>query len=101
MGYTAVYKKRYLNKLDKLLLYLENDWSLKTANQFLQILDKRIMAIKANPCIGKTTPFSDIRSILVGKQNRLYYRVLKNEIVILNMIDTRRNPKKNPFNKPA
>ena len=101
MGYKAIYKKRYLNKLDKLLLYLEKEWSPRTAFDFLSILEMRMNSIKTNPFIGKATPLNNTRSILISKQNRLYYRVINDEIIFLNMMDTRRNPKKNPFNKPA
>jgi plasmid stabilization system protein ParE len=83
------------------LLYLENEWSPQTAHNFLSLLDMRINAIKLNPYIGTITFINNTRSILVSKQNRLYYRVTKDSVIILNLIDTRRNPKKNPFNTPA
>lgn len=43
----------------------------------------------------------NIRSILVTKHNKVYYRVEKGNLIIINIIDTRRDPAKNPFNKTA
>jgi hypothetical protein len=41
------------------------------------------------------------QSVIVGKghQNKIYYRVEKSKLIIINLIDVRKNPKKNPFNK--
>lgn len=100
MAYPVIYKKRYLNSLDKLLEYLEKQWPAETASDFLNVLENCITAIKINPHIGIETKIKNTRSILITKHNRLYYRLKKEKIVILNMIDTRRNPSKNPFNKP-
>jgi len=38
----------------------------------------------------------DVRSILLTKHNRLYYRVKNNFIEILRVFDTRQNSMKNP-----
>ncbi len=95
----VIYKKRFLNKLDKLLLYLEKEWNQKVGLNFIDILQKKIELIKTHPEIGAVTIYKNVRAILISKQNKIYYRVGKNKIEILNMIDTRRNPTKNPFNK--
>ncbi len=38
---------------------------------------------------------NNVRSILSGKHNRVYYKIESNEIVIINIYDTRINLKKN------
>lgn len=99
MANQIIYKKRFLNKLDKLIAYLKKEWSIKVANEFLDKLVEKMQTIKQNPGIGGITEIENIRSILVTKHNKVYYKIEKNNIFVLNMIDTRRNPKKNPFNK--
>src|SRR5690349_2041437 len=98
MAYKIIYKKRFSNKLIRLLLYLENEWGQKAAINFLNELDKRINTIKEQPFIGKpsrTKP--EVRSVLIAKHNRVYYKTGDTVIVILNMYDMRSNPKKNPY----
>jgi plasmid stabilization system protein ParE len=99
MAQQIIYKKRFINKLNKLLLYLEREWSAAVANEFLDKLEDHLKKIKFYPTIGNLTSLKNTRSVLITKHNKIYYRVEKNKIVLINMIDTRRNPKKNPFNK--
>jgi hypothetical protein len=46
MAKQIIYKKRFLNKLDKLLIYLEKEWSITIANEFLDKLEEKMHAIK-------------------------------------------------------
>jgi plasmid stabilization system protein ParE len=94
-----IYKKRFLNKLDKLLTYLEKEWNITVANEFLDKLEEKIRIIKLHPTIGGTSAITNTRSILITSHNKIYYRIENNKIVVINMIDTRKNPKNNPFNK--
>ncbi|MGC4100331.1 type II toxin-antitoxin system RelE/ParE family toxin [Ferruginibacter sp.] len=99
MAEEIIYKKRFLNKLEKLLVYLEKEWNNTVANEYLDKLEEKIGLIKSRPTAGKITAIKNTRSILVSKHNRIYYRLNGNKIAVINMIDTRKNPKKNPFNK--
>ncbi len=68
----------------------------KFQNNFVRKLE--LLAIQ--PQIGvEVNSLKNIRSILITKHNRVYYRIEEDKIFVLNMIDTRKNPKKNPFNK--
>lgn len=99
MAQKVIYKKRFINKLEKLLLYLEKEWGQKSAAGFIDKLFEKLILIKKQPNAGALTLYKNTRSILITKQNKVYYRVKENAIEILNMMDTRRNPNKNPFNK--
>jgi Txe/YoeB family toxin of Txe-Axe toxin-antitoxin module len=64
----------------------------------LNKMDKRIETLKKQPFIGKPSERkSEVRTILITKHNRLYYKFSNDTIIILNMYDTRRNPRKNPY----
>lgn len=83
-----------------MLYYLETNWGDTVAINFKILLLEKLELLTTQPQIGlEVNSLKNIRSILITKHNRVYYRVEKNKIALLNLIDTRGNPKKNPFNK--
>ena len=94
-------KKRFINSMEKVHEYLEKEWNTAVADEFNRIADEKIKLISRQPDIGNVTAIANVRCVLAGRgyQNRIYYRVIKDRLIIINMIDTRKNPKKNPFNK--
>jgi plasmid stabilization system protein ParE len=98
MAYTIIVKKRFTRKVTLLLQYLEKKWGRKTAAEFENNLHKRIQQLALQPWMGiPSEKIAQVRSILITKHNRLYYRVSSNSIEIINLYDTRRSPKKNPY----
>src|SRR4051812_46065624 len=96
MVYPIVFKKRFQNKLGKLLIYLEDEFGLLIAQQFAKQLDKKFQSLQSQPFAGTpSVNFTNVRSILAGKHNRIYYKIEDNKIIVLNLYDTRINPKKN------
>lgn len=100
MAYKIIVKKRFTNKVIKLLDYLETSWSKEVAKKFLEKLDKRIDHLSNQPYTGiEIKTLKNVRSVLITKYNRLYYRIKDNDIEILNLYDTRINPQKNPYKR--
>jgi plasmid stabilization system protein ParE len=99
MAYTLVIKKRFQNKLLKVLEYLEEEWNMDVASKFVLTVEKRLSGLLTTPFSGAATGFKGVRSIFLTKQNRIYYKVSGSQIIILNMYDTRINPERNPYNK--
>ncbi len=98
MAYKIIYKKRFSNKLIKLLNYLEKEWSQEVAANFLGKLETRIDTLKKHPFVGKSSlKKPGIRAILITKHNRVYYKISNNKIIIINLYDTRANPMRNPY----
>ncbi|MEO6719586.1 MAG: type II toxin-antitoxin system RelE/ParE family toxin [Ferruginibacter sp.] len=98
MAYKIIYKKRFLNKLIKLLEYLKADWNEDVANTFINKLQKRLQTLSKQPYIGvPSSVIKPVRSILITKHNRLFYRIKDDTVEVINMYDTRSSPKKNPF----
>jgi len=98
MAYKIIYKKRFLNNLIKLLDYLKAEWNEDVANTFINKLQKRLQTLSRQPHIGApSSVIKTVRSILITKHNRLFYRIKEDTIEVINMYDTRSNPKKNPF----
>jgi plasmid stabilization system protein ParE len=101
MGLQIVAKKRFLNSFKKVTTYLKLEWNKTVAEDFNKIVQDKLDFIAAHPTTGAITAIKNTRSVIVGKghQNKIYYRIENNKIIVINMIDTRKNPKNNPFNK--
>jgi plasmid stabilization system protein ParE len=98
MAYQIIVKKRFTNKVQKILLYLEKEWSHKTAKEFLSKIDRRFDLLSKQPYAGALSlKVKDVRGLLIARHNRMYYRIKGDKVIILNMYNARRNPKKNPF----
>jgi plasmid stabilization system protein ParE len=82
------------NKLLDVLNYLEKEGGNQVANEFQDKVFVRTYMLQINPFIGVPTGVASVRSILITKHNRLYYRLNGNRLVILNLYDTRSNYKK-------
>ena len=81
MAYKIIVKKRFTNKVLKLLLYLETEWSNESAKKFLNKLDKRIHNLSLHPFTGiQVQQYQNLRSVLITKHNRLYYRIKEDTI---------------------
>jgi plasmid stabilization system protein ParE len=98
MAYQIIVKKRFTNKVLKVLAYLEKEWSHEVAVGFLQKIDRRIELLTNQPYIGVlSVKIKDIRGLLITRHNRLYYKIKDDKVIILNLYDTRLHPKKNPY----
>ena len=82
MVYQVIFKKRFRNKLESLLTYIENEFGLLVAQRFAKQLDIKFTTLQREPFIGKPSVYIDnIRSIHLGKHNRLYYKVDGDKII--------------------
>ncbi len=101
MGFQIVAKKRFLNSFKKITAYLKSEFGKTAAEDFNKIVLNKLDLIVAQPNIGIVTAVKNTKSVIVGKghQNKIYYRIENNKLVIINLIDIRKDPKKNPFNK--
>lgn len=100
MAYKIIYKKRFVQKLFNLLDYLKKEWGEAIAEKFLNRLQKRLDTLSEQPFIGAPSTVVKVRSILITRHNRIYYRIKDEVIEIINMYDNRSNPKKNPYRYP-
>jgi plasmid stabilization system protein ParE len=92
-----IVRKRFQSKVDKLLLYLETEFGKKGVDTFRMSLIAGIEIIKKFPETGAPTTVENVRSFRAGKHVRVYYKVFRNQLIILNMYDLRINPSKNIF----
>ncbi len=79
---------------------MEAEWGKPVANRFQNKLESRLDNLSEHPFTGAESEyFKNLRSILITKHNRLYYRINDKNIEVINMYDTRRKPKENPSKK--
>lgn len=98
MVYEIIFKKRFKNKLEKVFIYLEKEFGLIIAQKFASRLYRKFQILQQQPFIvRRSVLFHNVRSISAGKQNRIYYRIETNKVIVLNMFDTRINPSKNKY----
>lgn len=98
MAYQVILKKRFVNKLVNVLKYLEKEWSLQVASDFLVKVDKRLQQLSRQPFTGAPSQkVKEVRSVFITKHNRVYYKVKGKSVIVLNMYDTRMNPKKKKY----
>ena len=80
-------------RLEKLLNYLELEWSLKVKNDFIKKLDKSLKQIQKFPESGQQTIFvKGLHRLVVTKQTSLIYRFDSKTITIVTLFDNRMNP---------
>ena len=100
MALEIIAKKRFENKVKQVLEYLLLNWQDSVADDFNTKLYQTIELLSQQPNLGSTSKnLPHTRTILITKHNRLYYRVEKGKLIIINLIDTRKS--KNPFNKKS
>jgi plasmid stabilization system protein ParE len=90
-----ILSKRASKKLDKLLEYLESEWSTKVKNDFIKKLIKSLKQIQKYPNSCKKTDYvKGLHILVVTKQTSIFYKHDKSSIKIVTLFDNRMNPKK-------
>ncbi len=96
MAYQVIISDEVFSALNAVVLYLENKWSKKDAENFLLVFYKKVDMIAENPFIGrKITKNPAVRKLLITKHNMLYYEVTGNQLALLTIFFTAQNPDKN------
>lgn len=98
MVFEIVWTEHARTDFQNILIYLESEWSQQIAEKFVTIFYQKVDLVAAFPFVGvASSKDKSIRKILITKQNALYYQLIGNRIVLLNIFDTRQNPNKNLF----
>lgn len=98
MAYKIKKSKVFLKNVLSTVNYLEKEWGMVSAKKFQSILDSKIGELSIHPEIGRVTVKNkNIRKFKITKHNKIYYRVLKNEINILTLFEIKMNPKRNRY----
>lgn len=95
MGRIIKLSKRTKIKLEKLLEYLDINWSEKVKKEFVKKLDHSLSILQQNPdSFQKSDIISGLHKCVITKQTTIYYRYDNKNIYIVTLFDNRQNPKK-------
>jgi plasmid stabilization system protein ParE len=95
MSRKIVLSKRASRKLEKLLEYLETEWSIRIKNNFVKKLDRALQILKDKPeSSPKSDRVSNLYKCVVTKQTTFYYKFDNKKLYVVTIFDTRQDPKK-------
>ena len=94
MAFNIKWTKRAKINFGKIVKHLESSFGEKTAKAFVQKSFVITEILSEYPQIGSVEiNEKKVRGIIITKHNKLFYRFNENEIIILNIFDTRQDPK--------
>lgn len=97
MAKEIIWTKRASKKFNRILVFLENEWGEKVTENFVIKAFTILELLADQPEIGTLEhQKKKIRGFPLTKHNRLFYRITDTEIILLNIFDSRSNPKKRP-----
>lgn len=80
-------KENYKDIID----YLLDNWTYEIALNFTLHLEDWLEILSKNPYLGISNPtFTSIRKLLIPPHNQLVYTVIENQIILLNILDSRK-----------
>lgn len=98
MAFKIIWSEIALEDYKNVIDYLISNWPFTVAVEFENIVNKKLHTLSLQPFMGVASQKnSSIRSVLLTKHNRLYYRIKNETIELLTIFDTRQNPEKKPF----
>lgn len=76
---------------NSIISYLKSEWSFEIANEFQKKTFELLELIAAFPNLGfPSDQNKDLRMILVTKHNYIIYKVVKDKLFIVDIVDTRK-----------
>lgn len=98
MARKIIWTKRANQRFNKIVTYLESKWGERVTREFVTLTFSLIEVLSEQPEIGTLeNKEKNIRGFLLTKHNRVFFRYTQDELIILNIFDTRSNPVKQKF----
>ncbi len=97
MAYKIVITENFEKSAARTSKWIEKEWSLKSSLVFDKKQRDIIKILISNPKIGRQSNKKNIRSLHVTKHNRVYYRIVKSQITILDLFESKQNPRRNKY----
>ncbi|MFL5754261.1 MAG: type II toxin-antitoxin system RelE/ParE family toxin [Bacteroidia bacterium] len=98
MAYKLIWTENAKSGLLNIVQYLEEEWSLRIAENFVIELYLILDLISNSPLIGIVSEKNIlVRKIFVTKHNALYYMIEGENVFLLDFFDTRQHPNKSTY----
>lgn len=93
-----VWSPEIIEDIDALGEYLQNEWPASVLQEFRIALFEKVDLLSTGFLEGRPAERNpSVCSVLITKQNRLYYEIEGDRLLLLRLWDTRQNPQKHPF----
>jgi plasmid stabilization system protein ParE len=91
MAYEIVWSKDARENYRDIIDVLLKRWSFEVAEAFSDKIIDRLELLEMNPYLGTSHPeISSLRKLLIPPNNYLYYTVVNQQVILLNIVDSRR-----------
>lgn len=98
MAYKIIVTKNAEHDFEEIISHIRKEWSDSIAHEFTLKVISAVDILSLLPFIGvKSEKYPSIRRIVITRQNTLYYKVIKKQVILLKLFDNRRNPGSNPY----
>jgi len=98
MAKQIIWSETTVKEFDSLRDYLVENRSVKAAIRFVNEFYRQLDLIDSQPYIGMSHAENPLlRKRLIDRTHYLYYLIEDDVIRLLNIVDTRSGPNKNPF----
>lgn len=98
MALPIVWTKNAIEDYQQIIDYLLQAWPLFVAENFVSTIEIRTKTLSKFPLLGLSSKKEQgVRSIVITKHNKLFYRISPDKIEILTIFDTRQNPEKSLY----
>jgi len=94
MAKKVIWSTRATASFDKIITYLEKNWTRKEIEKLISNTQKVLQQIESGSVKLKGSGKKDVHEVLITKHNLLIYRLKRNQIDLLVFYDTRQHPKK-------
>jgi plasmid stabilization system protein ParE len=85
--WTSASRENYKDIIDSLL----EKWSFDVAEEFTNKIIDRLTLLEMNPYLGTShQEITALRKLLIPPHNHLYYTVANQQVILLNIVDSRR-----------
>ena len=94
MSRKVLLAKRASGKLEKLLIFLEEEWSLEVKKDFLFKLEESLKLIRKLPAsFPESNKLPGLRKCVETWQTSIFYKYSDSTIYIVSLFDNSQNPK--------
>lgn len=96
MAYKIIWAPEAIHTLEKIVVYLSENWSNKEVSSFLDKVERTIKILEQNPFLFRGSISHNVHEALITKHNLLLYQIIEaeNKVELLSFWDTRKNPTK-------
>jgi plasmid stabilization system protein ParE len=94
MAKEIVWSAQSILAFNKVIAYLEEEWSSNEIRKFILETERVIEFISEHPYIFRNTKYFGIREALITPHNLLVYKIEPARIVLITFWDTRQSPKR-------